>query len=55
MELCSPIIDLRQYTLYPGMRDEFIELFDREFVAKRLQGRPQVLRLAPTSRSQLRP
>jgi hypothetical protein len=32
MELCSPIIDLRQYTLYPGTRDEFVELFDREFV-----------------------
>jgi hypothetical protein len=31
-ELCSPIIDLRQYTLYPGTRDAFVELFDREFV-----------------------
>jgi hypothetical protein len=31
-ELCCPIIDLRQYTLYPGTRDEFIDLFDREFV-----------------------
>jgi hypothetical protein len=29
---CSPIIDLRQYTLYPGTRDGFVELFDREFV-----------------------
>jgi hypothetical protein len=29
---CSPIIDLRQYTLYPGTRDAFVELFDREFV-----------------------
>jgi hypothetical protein len=28
----SPIIDLRQYTLYPGTRDAFVELFDREFV-----------------------
>jgi hypothetical protein len=30
--LCSPIVDLRQYTLYPGTRDEFIDLFDRELV-----------------------
>src|SRR5882724_5729164 len=30
--LCSPIIDLRQYTLFPGVRNEFVELFDREFV-----------------------
>jgi len=29
---CSPIIDLRQYTLHPGTRDSFVELFDREFV-----------------------
>jgi hypothetical protein len=29
---CSPIVDLRQYTLYPGARDGFVELFDREFV-----------------------
>ena len=28
----SPIIELRQYTLQPGRRDELIELFDREFV-----------------------
>jgi NIPSNAP len=28
----SPIIDLRQYTLYPGTRDVFVELFDGEFV-----------------------
>jgi hypothetical protein len=31
-QTCSPIIDLRQYTLYPGTRDAFVELFDREFV-----------------------
>lgn len=30
--LCSPVIDLRQYTLYPGTRDDFIDLFDRELV-----------------------
>jgi NIPSNAP protein len=29
---CSPIVDLRQYTLFPETRDAFIELFDREFV-----------------------
>jgi hypothetical protein len=29
---CSPIVDLRQYTLYPGTRDAFVDLFDREFV-----------------------
>lgn len=28
----SPIVDLRQYTLYPGARDELIRLFDSEFV-----------------------
>ena len=28
----SPILELRQYTLHPGQRDELIELFDREFV-----------------------
>jgi hypothetical protein len=25
-------MDLRQYTLYPGTRDAFVELFDRQFV-----------------------
>jgi hypothetical protein len=34
---CSPqggcsVIELRQYTLHPGTRDTFIDLFDREFV-----------------------
>ena len=28
----SPNIELRQYTLHPGKRDDLIELFDREFV-----------------------
>src|SRR6188474_1184891 len=28
----SPIIELRQYTLHTGKRDDLIELFDREFV-----------------------
>lgn len=26
------IIELRQYTLHPGRRDELVELFEREFV-----------------------
>lgn len=29
---CCPILELRQYTLYPGKRDVLIDLFDREFV-----------------------
>jgi hypothetical protein len=32
VECCSPIVDLRQYTLFPGTRDAFVELFDRELV-----------------------
>lgn len=28
----SPLVELRQYTLHPGRRDELTELFDREFV-----------------------
>ncbi|MEV6283004.1 NIPSNAP family protein [Kribbella sp. NPDC051770] len=31
MDSCA-VLDLRQYTLFPGRRDELIELFDREFV-----------------------
>ena len=30
--MAYPIVELRQYTLHPGRRDELIELFDREFV-----------------------
>ena len=29
---CCPIVELRQYSLHPGMRDVLIDLFDREFV-----------------------
>jgi hypothetical protein len=29
----QPVVELRQYTLHPGRRDELVELFDREFVA----------------------
>jgi hypothetical protein len=32
IQFCSPIAELRQYTLYPGTRDAFVEFFDREFV-----------------------
>jgi quinol monooxygenase YgiN len=28
-QLCSPIVELRQYTLHPGQRDVLIELFER--------------------------
>src|SRR2546429_3687655 len=31
-QLCCPIVELRQYTLYPGKRDVLIDLFDREFI-----------------------
>ena len=31
-QLCCPIVELRQYTLYPGKRDVLMDLFDREFV-----------------------
>lgn len=31
-ERCSPIVDLRQYTLVPGTRDAFVELFDSRFI-----------------------
>jgi len=29
---CCPVVELRQYTLHPGRRDELIGLFEREFV-----------------------
>jgi hypothetical protein len=29
---CCPVVELRQYTLAPGRRDELIEIFDRHFV-----------------------
>jgi quinol monooxygenase YgiN len=29
---CCPIVELRQYTLYPGKRDVLIDLFDRAFI-----------------------
>ena len=32
MQTCCPVVELRQYTLHPGRRDELIELFDRELV-----------------------
>lgn len=30
--LCCPIVELRQYTVYPDRRDDLVTLFDREFV-----------------------
>jgi len=32
VELCCPVVELRQYTLHPGKRDALIDLFDREFI-----------------------
>jgi hypothetical protein len=32
MQLCCPVVELRQYTLHPGKRDILIDLFDREFI-----------------------
>jgi hypothetical protein len=32
MLACCPVLELRQYTLRPGMRDVLIELFEREFI-----------------------
>ncbi|MCF6409566.1 NIPSNAP family protein [Pseudalkalibacillus salsuginis] len=32
LDTYSPVVELRQYTLYPGQRDVLIELFDREFL-----------------------
>jgi hypothetical protein len=29
---CCPIVELRQYTLHPGKRDDLIDIFDRHFV-----------------------
>jgi quinol monooxygenase YgiN len=29
---CCPIVELRQYTLYPGKRDELIALFEERFI-----------------------
>src|SRR5579859_8097921 len=37
MPTCCPIIELRQYTLHPGKRDELIALFDRELVESQEQ------------------
>ncbi|WP_350279019.1 NIPSNAP family protein [Kribbella sp. HUAS MG21] len=32
MNDCCAVVDLRQYTLHPGRRDDLIELFDKHFV-----------------------
>ena len=32
MSPCCAIVELRQYTTYPGKRDALIELFEREFI-----------------------
>lgn len=30
--MCLAVVELRQYTLHPGLRDTLIELFEREFI-----------------------
>lgn len=32
-EVYSPVVELRQYTLHPGKRDDLISMFDAEFIA----------------------
>jgi hypothetical protein len=39
----TPIVELRQYTLRPGRRDELIELFEREFIEPQEAAGMQVL------------
>jgi quinol monooxygenase YgiN len=31
-QYCCPIVELRQYTIHPGKRDAFIDLFERQFI-----------------------
>ncbi len=31
-QACCSIVELRQYTMHPGKRDDLIDLFDREFI-----------------------
>jgi ketosteroid isomerase-like protein/quinol monooxygenase YgiN len=31
-QYCCPVVELRQYTLHPGKRDAFIDLFERQFI-----------------------
>jgi quinol monooxygenase YgiN len=38
-----PIVELRQYTMQPGRRDELIELFEREFIESQEAAGMQVL------------
>lgn len=42
-ELCCAVLELRQYTLRPGRRDELIELFDRELLTPQEDGGMRVL------------
>ena len=32
VRICCPVVELRQYTLKPGMRDVLIDLFEQEFI-----------------------
>lgn len=40
---CCPIVELRQYTLKPGRRDELIALFERHFIEGQEQYGMQIL------------
>src|SRR5215471_17664940 len=40
---CSPIVELRQYTLQPGQRDVLIELFERAFIEAQEAGGATVI------------
>lgn len=42
-ELCCAVLELRQYTLRPGRRDELIELFDSELLTPQEAGGMRVL------------
>lgn len=40
---CCPVVELRQYTLKPGRRDELITLFERHFIEGQEQHGMQIL------------
>src|SRR5207253_2339401 len=40
---CCPIVELRQYTLYPGQRETLISMFDREFLESQEAAGMQVI------------
>ena len=50
-----PIVELRQYRLWPGRRDVLIDLFDREFVESQEADGMQVLPRAAGEDRRARP